>query len=295
MTAPTLRLHGLAKRFGATVALDGIDLEIPPGVTGLLGPNGAGKTTMLRIAATVMAPDAGSVRVDDHDPSNAEGRLAIRRNLGYLPQEPGFHRAFSAFDFVDYIAILKEWTDRKARHDEVRRVLSLVGLESVMHKRIKALSGGMRRRVAIAQALLGEPGLLLLDEPTAGLDPEQRLRFRELLGAHAGGATIVLSTHQTDDVAALCQQVAVLLSGKLRFWGTPTALAQMADGRVWVADARDGSADLAWVMSDGRVRHVGRPPAGAELAPPTVEDGYLLLAGAEAHAGSDGDLQEYVA
>jgi ABC-2 type transport system ATP-binding protein len=280
----TIHLTGLAKRFGATVALAGIDLDIGPGVTGLLGPNGAGKTTLLRIAATVMAPDAGEVRVLGADPRTAEGRLEIRRRLGYLPQEPGYHQHFSAFDFVDYIAILKEWTDRAARHDEVRRVLSLVGLDAVMHKRIRKLSGGMRRRVAIAQSLLGAPDLLLLDEPTAGLDPEQRLRFRELLGAHAAGATVVLSTHQTDDVAALCQRVIVLLEGQVRFAGTPAELAAVAAGRVWLANDRDSRAQLAWVTPDGKVRHIGDPPERAKKATPTVEDGYLLLAGAAVHA-----------
>ena len=231
----TLHCQGVSKRFGSTVALDGVDLDVGPGVTGLLGPNGAGKTTLLRIAATVMRPDRGELRVLDLDPRDADGRLAIRRRLGYLPQEPGFHRHFTAFEFVDYVAILKEFTDRRTRHDEVRRVLTLVGLESVMHKRIRALSGGMRRRVAIAQALLGAPDLLLLDEPTAGLDPEQRLRFRELLGDHGSHSAVVLSTHQTDDVAALCQRVIVLLGGVVRFDGTPAELATVAEGRVWVA------------------------------------------------------------
>jgi ABC-2 type transport system ATP-binding protein len=277
---------GLTKRFGATVALDQVDLNLGPGVTGVVGPNGAGKTTLLRIMATVLAPDAGVVRLLGFDAGSAEGRLAIRRRLGYLPQEPGFHRGFSAFEFVDYVAILKEWTDRRARHDEVRRVLSLVGLEAVMHKRIRSLSGGMRRRVAIAQALLGSPELLLLDEPTAGLDPEQRLRFRELLGAHGTGATVVLSTHQTDDIAALCQRVIVLLDGKVRFAGAPHELAALADGRVWLADRRDPAAAVAWVTSLGRVRHVGDPPGGAEPAAPTVEDGYLLLVGAAGHEGA---------
>src|SRR5207244_5468896 len=138
---------------------------------GVVGPNGAGKTTLLRIIATVLAPDGGDVVVFGNDPADADGRLAIRRRLGFLPQEPGFHRGFSVFDFVDYVAILKEWADRRARHDEVRRVLSLVGVESVMHKKIRQLSGGMRRRVGIAQAMLGSPDLLVLDEPTAGLDP----------------------------------------------------------------------------------------------------------------------------
>jgi ABC-2 type transport system ATP-binding protein len=271
--------QGITKRFGSTVALAGVDLSLGHGVTGLLGPNGAGKTTLLRIIATVLAPDAGRVEVLGHDPGNADGRLAIRRRLGYLPQEPGYHQSFTAFDFVDYVAILKEWADRRSRHDEVRRVLSLLGLEPVMHKKIRRLSGGMRRRVGIAQAMLGSPDLLVLDEPTAGLDPEQRLRFRELLSSQAPRATVLLSTHQTDDVAALCQRVIVLLSGAVRFEGTPAQLAQLAAGRVWIAAERSPHARLAWVTSEGQVRHIGDPPPGAELVAPTVEDGYLLLAG----------------
>lgn len=277
---PTVRLVGVAKRYGSTQALAGIDLDLHPGVTGLLGPNGSGKTTTLRIMATVLAPDSGQIELLGHDPGSADGRLAVRRRLGYLPQEPGFHQRFTAFEFVDYVAILKEWTDRRARHDEVRRVLDLVGLESVMHKRISALSGGMRRRVAIAQALVGSPELLLLDEPTAGLDPAQRLRFRELLSKEAVERTVVLSTHQTDDVAALCQRVVVLLAGEIRFSGTPRELAALADGRVWLAAERNVNADLAWVTAEGQVRHVGEPPAGADLVAATVEDGYLVLAGA---------------
>ena len=280
MTASvTVRARGVSRRFGSTVALAGVDLSLGPGVTGLLGPNGAGKTTLLRILATVGAPDEGSVDVLGHDPSTADGRLEIRRRLGYLPQEPGFHRSFTAFEFVDYVAILKEWGDRKARHDEVRRVLALVGLEPVMNKRIGALSGGMRRRVGIAQSLLGAPDFLVLDEPTAGLDPEQRLRFRELLGAFPS-ATVLLSTHQTDDVAALCQHVVVLTEGTVRFAGPPRDLASMAAGRVWVAAERQAGAALAWVTAEGAVRHVGDPPAGADLVTPTIEDGYLLLTGA---------------
>ena len=279
MAASTVIIRQIEKRFGSTRAVDGVDLEITPGITGLLGPNGAGKTTLLRMVATVLAPDAGTLRVLGADPSSADGRLVIRRQLGYLPQEPGFYRGFTAFDFVDYIAILKEMTDRRTRHDEVRRVLETVGMADLMHKRIRALSGGMRRRVAIAQTLLGDPDLLVLDEPTAGLDPEQRLRFRELLSLRAGERTVLLSTHQTDDVAALCQRVVAFDAGKVRFDGTPAGLAELARDRVWIASVRDPRAQLAWVTAEGLVRHVGDPPVGAQFVEPTVEDGYLLLTG----------------
>src|SRR4051812_43288973 len=162
MTMPTVEVTEISKRFGRTTALAGLSFDAPSGITGLLGPNGAGKTTLLRMAATVLAPDAGQLRLLGWDPSISNERLAIRRRLGYMPQEPGFHRNFTAFEFVDYIAILKEMTDRTARHDEVRRVLNLVGLDGVKDRKIKALSGGMRRRVALAQALLGDPDLLVL-------------------------------------------------------------------------------------------------------------------------------------
>ena len=275
-----VHVDGVSKRYGRTIAVDDVTLTIGTGITGLLGPNGAGKTTLLRIMATVLAPDAGRVELLGRSTTEAAGRQAIRERLGYVPQEPGFHRQFTAFEFVDYVAVLKLITDRRVRHDEVRRVLEAVGLTPNMHKRIRQLSGGMRRRVAIAQALLGSPELLVLDEPTAGLDPEQRLRFRELLSTAAQGATVVLSTHQTEDVAALCQRVVVMHGARVHFDGSPADLAALATGRVWLASTRDASAQLAWMTGDGRVRHVGEPPAGAVLDEPHVEDGYLLLVGA---------------
>jgi ABC-2 type transport system ATP-binding protein len=239
------------------------------------------------MAATVLAPDRGRIRLLGWDPSVADERLAIRRRLGYMPQEPGFHRSFTAFEFVDYVAILKEMTDRAARHDEVRRVLDLVGLDNVRDRKIKALSGGMRRRVALAQALLGDPDLLVLDEPTAGLDPEQRLRFREIVSERAGDRTVLLSTHQTEDVAALCPRVVVMLDGSALFDGTPRELTAVADGRVWVAAERSAAARLSWRSPDGSHRNIGDAPAGAELAAPTLEDGYLLLVGERAFADEE--------
>jgi ABC-2 type transport system ATP-binding protein len=274
-----VEVDGLTKHYRRTVALDAVSLRLGAGVTGLLGRNGAGKTTLLRILATVLSPDAGRVLVDGLDPADADDRLALRRRLGYVPQEPGFHRSFTAFEFVDYVAILKEWTDRRARHDEVRRVLRLVDLESVAHRRIRSLSGGMRRRVALAQALLGDPALLVLDEPTAGLDPEQRLRFREVVSALAVDRAVLLSTHQTEDVAALCDQVVLLQDGVVRFRGDVPGFAALAGGRVWRATYRPPEAALSWRGGDGWYRCIGDPPPDAELVDPTMEDAYLLLAG----------------
>jgi len=272
----------VTKRFGATTAVDAISLSIGPGVCGLLGPNGAGKTTLLRMLATVAAPDEGRLRLGGLDPATDEGRVAIRRRLGYVPQHNGLHPSFSVFELVDYVAILKEMTDRRARHDEVRRVLGLVELTDVSSRKIRRLSGGMRRRVVLAQALLGRPTLLVLDEPTAGLDPTQRLRFREVVSTAAAEATVVLSTHQTDDVSALCARVVVMHEGRVRFDGTPAALAETARGRVWQADERHRAARLAWRTASGHHRNIGEAPAGAKLVEPTVEDGYLLLVGEQA-------------
>jgi len=279
--APTVRARDLRMTFGRTRALDGVSFDLVPGVTGLLGPNGAGKTTLLRILATVSAPDAGSLEVLGLDPRRGGGRLALRGRLGYMPQEPGFHARFTAFEFVDYVAILKELHQRHARHQEVRRVLELAGLGAVRRKQIKALSGGMRRRVALAQALLGDPDLLVLDEPTAGLDPEQRLRFRELVSRLGEGRTVLLSTHQTEDVTALCHQVLVLHHGKLHFVGAPLELAGLAEGHVWQSQERHPGALAAWRTGTGQHRNIGDPPPGAELIEPTLEDGYLLLLGGD--------------
>jgi ABC-2 type transport system ATP-binding protein len=272
----------VTKRFGRTQALAGVSLKAGVGVTGLLGPNGAGKTTVLRMLATVLAPDAGRIRLLGRDPGRPGERIEIRRRLGYLPQEPGFHRGFTAFEFVDYVAILKEMTDRRARHPEVRRVLDLVGLTSVSGKKIRELSGGMRRRVGLAQALLGDPELVVLDEPTVGLDPEQRLRFREMISRIGEGRSVILSTHQTEDVAALCGTVVVVHGGRTLFDGTPAQLVERARGRVWLDDQRSPDARLAWRTGTGEHRNIGdRPPAGAELVAPTIEDAYLLLIGDE--------------
>ena len=275
-----IAMSDLRKSYGARDAVAGLSLTIGPGVTGLLGPNGAGKTTLMRMVATVLAPTSGDLRLLGLDPADREQRTEIRRRLGYLPQEPGFHRHFTAFEFVDYVAILKEMTDTRARHREVRRALELVGLGDVAGKRIRKISGGMRKRVALAQALLGEPQLLVLDEPSAALDPEQRLRFRELVSELGGDERIVLvSTHQTEDVAALCQRVIVMRDGHAAFDGTPAQLSGVADNRVWIAGSRDPRARLWWRTSEGLHRHVGDPPAGEQLVKPTIEDGYLLLVG----------------
>jgi ABC-2 type transport system ATP-binding protein len=271
-------LSGVTHRYRSSTAVDNVTLSLQPGITGLLGPNGSGKTTMMRILATVTDPTAGSVRILDRDARDESSRLEIRRRLGYVPQELAFARGFTTFGFTEYMAVLKEWTDPATRRAEVRRVLALVGLSAVATKRVHRLSGGMRRRLGLAQALLGRPELLLLDEPTTGLDPEQRAAFRELvLALGREGGTVVISTHQTEDVAALCDRLVVLDAGRVGYDGPLHHFVARAEGRVWVADAPDRTALAHHRSASGRYRHVGEPPAVAELADPAVEDAYLLL------------------
>ncbi len=282
---PALKVERLTRRYGRTVALDEVTFRLDRGIVGLLGPNGAGKTTLLSILATVASPDAGRLSVLGYDPADPAQRLEIRRRLGFLPQDLGYHRHFTVAAFLDYVAILKEITNSGTRHAEVARVLAAVDLAAKARARIRTLSGGMRRRLGLAQALLGMPELLILDEPVSGLDPEQRLRFRELLSQLPGDPMVLLATHQVEDVTAICSAVVVLLAGQIRFCGSPADLAALADGRVWLAADRDAAADLSWRAGDGRWRHIGNAPPGAEIVLPTAEDGYLVLSGA---AGRDG-------
>jgi ABC-2 type transport system ATP-binding protein len=276
----SISMRGVGRRFGATVALADVDLDLGPGVIGLLGPNGAGKTTLLRLLATALPPTGGQVRVLGRDPQVPAQRTDIRRRLGYLPQEVGFPHGFTAFGFVDYIALLKEWAEPAARHAEVRRVLDLVGLSDVATKRIRAMSGGQRRRVALAQALLGSPRVLILDEPTTGVDPEQRVTLRTVLAEIARTSIVVLSTHQTEDVAALCERVIVLDHGRVRYDGQVTDLVAQAAGRVWLADQPDPAASVSWRTGTGRYRNVAAHARdGVEHVEPSLEDAYLLLNG----------------
>ncbi|MED7931584.1 ABC transporter ATP-binding protein [Nonomuraea sp. LP-02] len=274
-----IQIKHLTKTYGAKRALDGLDLTLGAGVTGLLGPNGAGKTTLLRCLATTLAPDGGTVRAFGLDPADRVQRTALRRRLGYLPQNPGAYPHFTAFDLVDYVAILKELTDREHRHAEVRRVLAEVNLTDQARTKVRKLSGGMRQRLALAQALLGRPDLLILDEPTVGLDPEQRMAFRALVSRLGESSVVVLSTHQTEDVAALCERVVVMRDGRAVFDGTPGELAAVADGRVWLSDAPPATSELFWRTADGRYRTLGAPPPAADAVTPGVEDGYLMLLG----------------
>jgi ABC-2 type transport system ATP-binding protein len=271
----SIEAEELIKWFGSTCAVNRVSLTAERGVIGLLGPNGAGKTTLLRIIATVLAPRAGYLRVLGQDPADARERVEIRRRLGYLPQSPSLYQGFTPLDLVDYVAVLKEHTNREWRRREARRVLESVGLHEVMHKKIRSLSGGMKQRVALAASMIGSPELLVLDEPATGLDPEQRLQLRSLISQ---SPTVFMSTHNIAEVSALCQVVYVMFAGRLRFTGTPAQLADLATGRVWEDDRPDPAAIRSWKTATGTFRHLGEPPAGARVVDPTLDDGYLLLA-----------------
>ena len=284
---PTVQLRGVSKAYRGVLALQDVDLDLYQGAVGLLGPNGAGKTTLLRILATVLAADDGSVQILGRDPAHGSERTDIRRRLGYLPQELGYPRGFTTYGFVDYMAVLKEWEDADARRAECRRVLEQVHLDDRSTKRIRALSGGQRRRVGLAQALLGTPELLVLDEPTTGLDPEQRVSLRHVLAEVGRGATVVVATHQTEDVAALCERVIVLDGGAVRFDGTVKDLVALAADRVWLSEAPDPRARTSWRTATGHYRNLGdTAPPGAQLVEPSLEDAYLLLR-AESQTGTE--------
>jgi ABC-type multidrug transport system ATPase subunit len=224
-----VQVSGLTRRFGRATAVAGVDLEISAGVFGLLGPNGAGKTSLLRMMATAVAPTAGTLQLLGRDPRVLGQRREIRRRLGYLPQNPGYYPGFTVTESVEYFALLKEVPAARV-HDAVATAVYRVGLGDRSRARLRTLSGGMLRRACIAQAIVNEPELLLLDEPTAGLDPEQRVAFRALLRELGERATVVVSTHLVEDVGAACGALALMDHGRIVFAGTPEELTARGAG-----------------------------------------------------------------
>lgn len=225
-------MTGLHVRHRKAVALDRVDLDFGPGVHGLLGPNGAGKTSLIRVLATVAAPTGGRVEILGDDVRDHRRRAAVRRQLGYLPQEFGYYPGFTVREFVAYVAWLKE-LPAAGTPAAVERAVARVGLTDRIDAKVKTLSGGMVRRVGIAQAIVNDPRVLLLDEPTAGLDPEQRVEFRGLLRELGASSAVIVSTHLVEDVAAACTEVTLVESGRVAYRGTPeslTALGESADG-----------------------------------------------------------------
>ena len=216
---------------GGTRALDDVSLDIPAGMFGLLGPNGAGKSSLMRCVATLQIPTSGSIRFDDTDVLADPD--ALRRTLGYLPQDFGVYPRVTAQDMLDHLAILKGLADRRQRRETVEALLHQVNLWDVRKKALAGFSGGMRQRFGIAQALIGRPSLIIVDEPTAGLDPEERNRFLNLLAEIGENVVVILSTHIVEDVADLCPNMAIIANGRIVTTGAPLDLIAALDGRVW--------------------------------------------------------------
>ena len=281
-----LTLTGLTKTYPNGVqALKDVSLSIGNGLFGLLGPNGAGKSTLMRTLATLQEPDAGTIVLDGRDVlADAQ---AHRRRLGYLPQEFGVYPGVSAADLLDHLALLKGVAGRGERAAQVDALLQRTNLHPHRGKAVDTFSGGMRRRFGIAQALLGDPRLIIVDEPTAGLDPEERHRFHDLLGEIGERVIVILSTHIVEDVRQLCPRLAILSAGRVLLEGEPDRLVEALAGRVWrktvERDAVDRYQASMPVLS--MQRHAGRtriqvladapPEAGFEPVPPGLEDVYF--------------------
>ncbi len=282
-----IAVENLTKQYRQSVrALDEVTVQLGTSMVGLLGANGAGKTTLMRTIAGLCRPTSGTVRVGGHDVRTAPGRAAIKRLLGYLPQEVDLYPDLTGRELLDYIGLLKGLDDRGARRRQVDSVLERVGLSDEAKRKVGGYSGGMKRRLGIAQCLLGDPRLIIVDEPTVGLDPEERMRFRSLLASLGGDRTVILSTHILDDVAQTCPRVAVLASGRLAYDGTVTGLVQCARGSTYSLQtsgpAPSGPNVIvnAQMVADGSTMYrlvSDEPPAGAVPVPPNLEDGYVAL------------------
>ena len=285
-----LEIRGVGKRYRGNVwGIQDFSMEVGPGVLGLLGPNGSGKSTLMRILATVTRATTGSVKWDGFDIASSPNE--VRKVLGYLPQDFGIYPNLNALEFLTYLAAARGISGRSAGR-RIDALLQLVNLFDARKRPLGSLSGGMRQRVGIAQALLNDPRLLIVDEPTAGLDPEERVRFRNLLTELAGERIVILSSHIVSDVEAVATSIVVIKSGHLQFHAAPEELLRIAEGKTWeltIPSSELPDAKNRFVLSgtirtsDGiRIRVVAdRPPTEeARALTPTLEDAYLyLLAG----------------
>jgi len=281
-----LTIRDLSKTYANGVqALKGVALDIPKGMFGLLGPNGAGKSTLMRTIATLQDADSGSIRLNDLDV--LANKSEARRVLGYLPQEFGVYPKVSAEAMLDHFAVLKGVTARGERKALVEALLKQVNLWDVRKRKLGTFSGGMRQRFGIAQALIGNPQLIIVDEPTAGLDPEERNRFLNLLAAIGENVVVILSTHIVEDVTDLCPRMAIIAQGQVRLTGEPTEAIRALDGRVWrktvanaaIDDYRDRMTVLSTRLAGGKtILHVladSLPEGGFDAVSPDLEDVYF--------------------
>ena len=281
--------RGIGRKKPSREALAGIDLRISVGTFGLLGPNGAGKTTLMRILATLLSPTSGRVTIDGEDLTTCHDK--VRQVLGYLPQDFHAFPNLKVKEFLHYSAIMRGMLNPKQRREAIDIVVESTGLSEVLGRRIRKLSGGMHRRVGVAQALLGPPGLLIIDEPTVGLDPEERIRLRSELARIGVDCTIVLSTHIVGDISSSCERMAILDTGRIVFDGSPSQLLAEAKGHVWEFSIPEQELDTAktqyrivrTVASGGEleIRVIGDKPQREHVkeVPPTLEDAYMQLMG----------------
>ena len=290
-----LTINNLSKTYPNGVqALKGVSLDIERGLFGLLGPNGAGKSTLMRTLATLQEPDTGEILFDGLDV--VRDPEAHRRHLGYLPQDFGVYPGVSAYDLLEHLAVLKGVAERKARREQVEALLEQTNLWAHRKKAVSGFSGGMRQRFGIAQALLGDPKLIIVDEPTAGLDPEERNRFHNLLSEVSENIVVILSTHIVEDVRQLCPRMAILAEGRVLRSGAPRGLVAELEGRVWrktvekpsVEEYRKSLRVISTQLYEGRtlvhVLHEGRPEEGFESVEPNLEDVYFSILRAPSEA-----------
>ena len=287
-----LKLQNLTKTYANGVrALDGVTLDIPRGMFGLLGPNGAGKSSLMRTLATLQAPDSGTASMEDGNGGSIDmlrDKDAVRRQLGYLPQDFGVYTKVSAMDLLDHFAVLKGLTARGQRREMVESLLQQVNLWDARKRKLGTFSGGMRQRFGIAQALLGAPRLVIVDEPTAGLDPEERNRFLNLLAEIGENVAVILSTQIVEDVTDLCQSMAIMNRGQVLLTGSPADAISALDQCIWKKridknqlESHRGRFNVlsTRLVAGMPVIHVfskDRPDEGFELVDPGLEDVYFL-------------------
>lgn len=282
-----IEIHELKKTYRGNIqALRGVSLDIGRGMFGLIGKNGAGKTTLMRTLTGLLRPTSGSISIMGHRMDTGAGKTAAKALLGYLPQELGLYPNLNAYEFLDYIAILKGVSGAKMRRSQIEQVLEKVNLTDVADRQLKTYSGGMKRRIGIAQALLADPQVLIVDEPTAGLDPEERVRLRNVLSDVARTSTVILSTHIVEDIGHSCNDLAVINAGLVLYRGTPSSLIQRTQGHVWtVVTSGERPDDSLAIVSTQHLREgvqyrvVGDAIHGydARAVEPTLEDAFIWL------------------
>ena len=281
-----INIQKLSKVYaGGFQALKDIDLSIESGMFGLLGPNGAGKTTLMRLIAGLIKASTGNIQVFGHDISTPAGKQAAKALIGYLPQDLGLYPNLSAREFLDYIAILKGVSTPSARQTQIDELIELVRLSDKQHHKLKTFSGGMKRRIGIAQALLGNPRLLIVDEPSAGLDPEERVRLRNLLAEMSSRCIVILSTHVIEDISHSCNDLAIINQGSVLYRGAPAELIQQARGKVWNilthGEYPEGLSVVSTIQLQSGVQYrvLGTPATHYQATPlePSLEDGYMWM------------------